>query len=208
MGSLLTRKERRGKKRPTPPSLDIVLSKSERNLVQESCMHEILKGKLWLGNQYAAGFHDPMTGVLPLESLKVLRKNKITHILSCIPERPNNFEKDGIIYMSVAMSDTKHFDLLACLQKTNAFINKAINESKGCILVHCQMGQSRSAATVIGYLMKANQMSYSEAFNLVKSKRRFIGNSKLRFFEQLKLYEKILMKEDNTKTNVTSKETD
>ena len=53
MGNLLGKKKSR--KRPTPPSLDIVLSNSERFMVDESCMHEILPGKLWLGNQYAAG---------------------------------------------------------------------------------------------------------------------------------------------------------
>ena len=53
MGNLVGKKKSR--KRPTPPSLDIVLSNSERFMVDESCMHEILPGKLWLGNQYAAG---------------------------------------------------------------------------------------------------------------------------------------------------------
>jgi len=59
MGNLFGGRKRR--KRPTPPSLDIVLSDSERIMVEESCMHEIIPGQLWLGNQYAAGFHDPMT---------------------------------------------------------------------------------------------------------------------------------------------------
>ena len=91
------------------------------------------------------------------------------------------------------MSDTEFFDLLACLKETNKFIDDCI-KSGGRILVHCQMGQSRSAATVVGYLMKSRHMTYDDAFKL--SKRRFIGNSKLRFFNQLKKYEARLMDGD------------
>jgi protein-tyrosine phosphatase len=128
---------------------------------------------------------------MPIDSLKILKKRNVTHILSCVPERPKLFENDGITYLCVAMSDTAYFDILECLETTNKFIEDAIR-SKGCVLVHCQMGQSRSAATVVGYLMKCRKMSYDDAFDLVKSKRRFIGNSKLRFFNQLKKYEKRL----------------
>ena len=136
-----------------------------------------------------------MTGVMPINALNILKEKGITHILSCIPNRPNLFEKDGIKYLSVGMSDTKFFNLLACLKETNKFIDDCI-KSDGRILVHCQMGQSRSAATVVGYLMKSRRMTYDDAFEFVKSKRRFIGNSKLRFFNQLKKYEATLMSGD------------
>ena len=136
-----------------------------------------------------------MTGVMPINALNILKEKGITHILSCVPDRPNLFEKDGIKYLSVGMSDTEFFDLLACLKETNKFIDDCI-KSGGRILVHCQMGQSRSAATVVGYLMKSRHMTYDDAFEFVKSKRRFIGNSKLRFFNQLKKYEARLMDGD------------
>ena len=137
-----------------------------------------------------------MTGVMPINAFSILKEKGITHILSCVPDRPNLFEENGIRYLCIAMSDTEFFDLLSCLEKTNKFIDDCF-QSKGRILVHCQMGQSRSAATVVGYLMKSQHMSYDEAFEFVKSRRRFIGNSKLRFFNQLKKYEAVLMNGDS-----------
>ncbi len=59
------------------------------------------------------------------------------------------------------------------------------------VLFHCAAGVSRSASFVIAYLMKANQISYLQAYNLVKTKRPIIRPNS-GFVQQLQEYEKYL----------------
>ena len=42
------------------------------------------------------------------------------------------------------------------------------------VLVHCMAGVSRSATLVIAYLMKSRNVSFNEAFAIVKSKRKLV----------------------------------
>ena len=50
-------------------------------------------------------------------------------------------------------------------------IAKSKNE---CVLIHCLSGQHRSAAIVIGYMMKQYQLTYQKAFDKVKEKRNCV----------------------------------
>ncbi len=74
--------------------------------------------------------------------------------------------------------------------KKNGFIGlddaKSLN---GKVLVHCQMGISRSPTIVIAYLMKRNDLTYDMAFNEVKLKRSIIDPNIL-FLSQLCDYER------------------
>lgn len=63
------------------------------------------------------------------------------------------------------------------------------NNSK--CLVHCKMGVSRSASTVIAYAMKENGWSLEKAYNFVKQKRS-IAQPNPAFMKQLAEYEGIL----------------
>lgn len=60
-------------------------------------------------------------------------------------------------------------DLNFYLDDATDFI--AANICKGCVLVHCGAGISRSAAVVIAYLCRYAGMSYAEALAFVKAKR-------------------------------------
>ena len=60
-------------------------------------------------------------------------------------------------------------DLDFYLDDTTDFI--AANIRRGCVLVHCGAGISRSAAVVIAYLCRYAGMSYAEALAFVKAKR-------------------------------------
>lgn len=60
-------------------------------------------------------------------------------------------------------------DLDFYLDDATTFI--ATNLKRGCVLVHCGAGISRSAAVVIAYLCRYAGMSYAEALAFVKAKR-------------------------------------
>lgn len=60
-------------------------------------------------------------------------------------------------------------DLDFYLDDATAFIADHI--AKGCVLVHCGAGISRSAAVVIAYLCRYAGMSYAKALTFVKAKR-------------------------------------
>lgn len=111
-------------------------------------MDEILPGKIWLGSQFAVGHIDALSGYSPPadRTFATLKRHNITHILSCI-DKPHLYEGNGIVYKTVVMSDSSSFDLLGCLKTTNNFIDASI-ESGGTVLVHCQMGESRSAGSL------------------------------------------------------------
>ena len=53
------------------------------------------------------------------------------------------------------------------------FIDASISNKKN-ILVHCQMGKSRSASVIIYYLMRKYNMTYNSAKTLLRSKRSLI----------------------------------
>ena len=95
-----------------------------------------------------------------------LRKYGITHILTMAfgmrPLYPNQF-----VYKCVNVYDCPTENLLAHFPEAIDFIREAINKG-GTVLVHCYAGISRSASTVIAYLMVENKMSFVNAANYVK----------------------------------------
>lgn len=60
-------------------------------------------------------------------------------------------------------------DLADYLDDVTAFIAAHIH--RGCVLVHCGAGRSRSVAVVVAYLCRFAGMSYSEALAFVKARR-------------------------------------
>lgn len=60
-------------------------------------------------------------------------------------------------------------DLDFYLDDATSFIAEHIR--RGCVLVHCGAGRSRSAAVVIAYLCRYAGMSYTEALTFVKARR-------------------------------------
>lgn len=73
---------------------------------------------------------------------------------------------DKTAYSSTHADDR---DLDDFLDDATSFI--AANIRRGCVLVHCGAGISRSAAVVIAYLCRYAGMSYAEALAFVKAKR-------------------------------------
>jgi protein-tyrosine phosphatase len=97
---------------------------------------------------------------------------------------------DGIEYFDVICDDTPCAKIGSLFELTHDFIDKSKSVGSN-VLVHCYAGISRSATIVISYLMKTYNMTYVDAFSIVKSKRSIIDPN-FGFCIELMEYEKTL----------------
>jgi len=126
------------------------------------------------------------SGLIASEKQVLLNLN-IRYILNVTTEEPNRFESDkelNITYMVCPIEDHVCQDITEVFEPCFLFIEKAVT-SNSKILVHCHQGISRSPAIVIGYLMTTKNMSYDEAYKLIKEARD-IAQPNEGFVRQLK----------------------
>ena len=128
---------------------------------------DLVRSGLFLGGQTAEE--------APIESLKV---HGITHVLqlgtnhvTMSPSHP-----DELKYLCIDIHDTVEADLIKALRKHKAmeFMDAAI-QYPNSLLVHCQMGMSRSATTVIVYLMLREGLTFWDALVQTVSARRVVS---------------------------------
>ena len=74
------------------------------------------------------------------------------------------------------------------MDKASEFINQA-QSNNGIILVHCQLGISRSTTCVIAYFIKYLGYTAMSALNFIKKKRTQVMPN-FGFLNQLMIYEK------------------
>ncbi|KAH9525761.1 hypothetical protein Btru_002296 [Bulinus truncatus] len=122
-------------------------------------------------------------------NLEELQKKGIGYILN-VTREIDNFFVGKFQYYNVRVLDVEQEELLKHWDKTYKFITKARNHSSK-VLVHCKMGVSRSASTVMAYLMKEKRWTVTKAYDFVKEKRSCV-NPNTGFMEQLSTYEGIL----------------
>ncbi|XP_067932108.1 protein phosphatase Slingshot homolog 1-like isoform X2 [Watersipora subatra] len=127
-------------------------------------------------------------------NLQELQENGIGYILN-VTKEIDNFFPGMFKYMNVRLYDDECSNLMKSWENTHGFICKARkNNSK--ILVHCKMGVSRSASTVIAFAMKEFNWSLEHALHVVQAKRSVIKPNDS-FMQQLQTYEGILMASKN-----------
>ncbi|NXP50924.1 SSH1 phosphatase, partial [Heliornis fulica] len=122
-------------------------------------------------------------------NLEELQGSGIDYILN-VTREIDNFFPGLFSYHNIRVYDEETTDLLAHWNEAYHFINKAKKNHSKC-LVHCKMGVSRSASTVIAYAMKEFGWSLEKAYNYVKQKRS-IARPNAGFMRQLLEYEGIL----------------
>ncbi|XP_022050305.1 protein phosphatase Slingshot homolog 1 isoform X1 [Acanthochromis polyacanthus] len=122
-------------------------------------------------------------------NLEELRDCGVGYILN-VTREIDNFFPGMFSYHNVRVYDEDATDLLAHWNDTYNFIVKAKKNNSKC-LVHCKMGVSRSASTVIAYAMKEYGWSLEKAYTFVKQKRS-IAQPNAGFMRQLAEYEGIL----------------
>jgi len=102
-------------------------------------------------------------------------------------------------HMYIPLRDNGSSNLLAKLDNSYDFAMES-QEPGNKLFIHCQFGQNRSAAYVIGFLMKSKNISFYEAYTLVKEKREIIHPHK-KYIEQLRRLDKQLHTIDSTPKN-------
>ncbi|XP_019956459.2 protein phosphatase Slingshot homolog 1 isoform X1 [Paralichthys olivaceus] len=122
-------------------------------------------------------------------NLEELQDTGVGYILN-VTREIDNFFPGTFSYHNIRVYDEEATDLLAHWNDTYNFIVKAKKNQSKC-LVHCKMGVSRSASTVIAYAMKEHSWSLEKAYNFVKQKRS-ITRPNPGFMRQLAEYEGIL----------------
>ncbi|ETO15923.1 Dual specificity phosphatase, catalytic domain containing protein [Reticulomyxa filosa] len=85
--------------------------------------------------------------------------------------------------------DREDFPIKQVFHKAYKLIDETLFEHKKSVLVHCNMGVSRSATIVIAYLIKKCCLNYQEAYTLLKQCRKEI-NPNRGFVKQLLEWEK------------------
>ncbi|EPY21304.1 protein-tyrosine phosphatase [Strigomonas culicis] len=101
---------------------------------------------------------------------------------------------DGGKHRVIVVDDIPGADIFSSFQEAIEFIDESQRREQGC-LVHCFAGLSRSATTVIAYLMAKKKMRMDEAYLVTKKGRPAILPNKS-FLEQLIQLDKQLFPDD------------
>jgi len=141
--------------------------------------------QLYLGNEQDAQQVEKLIGL------------GITHIISVAGSW-----RDKDLYpkhMYIPMHDNGSSNLVAKIDKSYDFAMES-QEPGNKLFIHCQWGQNRSASFVIGFLMKSKNLSFHEAYTLLKEKRELIHPHK-KYIEQLRQLDLELYKVHSTPKN-------
>ena len=104
-----------------------------------------------------------------------LKHAGITHVVSCLPKAAQGsvaFLRDEFQTVFVPMHDGIHEDIASKFPVFFDFVDKASQRhSDAKVLVHCEVGVSRSASLVIALVMKRRHQRFFEAYRSVRAKR-------------------------------------
>ncbi|XP_035297941.1 protein phosphatase Slingshot homolog 3 isoform X2 [Cricetulus griseus] len=114
---------------------------------------------------------------------------RVSHILNMAREI-DNFFPERFTYHNVRVWDEESAQLLPHWKETHRFIERARAQGTR-VLVHCKMGVSRSAATVLAYAMKQYGWGLEQALIHVQELRPIVRPNP-GFLRQLQTYQGIL----------------
>ena len=157
-----------------------------------NALDEILPG-VFLGNMYST---EP----------KVLHTYRIRAVLNVatpkIDLNQNRYPlKDHLVFEIDDVPDSANELKKQVFPKAFQFLNKYAHPKsklKTNVLIHCAAGVSRSATTLIGWLMSTFGMPLSSAVELLQSKRPIV-NPNYGFMKMLREYEQFLKRYNKTK---------
>mmetsp|Transcript_37922 Transcript_37922/g.70737 ORF Transcript_37922/g.70737 Transcript_37922/m.70737 type:complete len:195 (+) Transcript_37922:53-637(+) len=112
-------------------------------------LHQVAPG-VYLGNKQAAA----LPGLLHAHGVVAV---------CAVGAKPNHHE--GLIYHHVSVKDNGNDSMFPFLDDSCDFIHR--HRCLGAVLVHCKGGISRSPCLLVAYLMKYEDLSISEALEVV-----------------------------------------
>ncbi|XP_071495167.1 dual specificity protein phosphatase 3-like [Diadema antillarum] len=129
-------------------------------------------------NVYVGG----KTAAADKEKLKELG---ITHILNCaqgakffhVDTSAEDYADVDIKFCGLMVSDFPTSDIKQHFDTAVSFIDEALAQENGKVLVHCVQGFSRSASVAVAYLMLRRGLTVQEAVKTVREKREIGPNS-------------------------------
>ena len=119
-------------------------------------------------------------------NIKGLKDLKINYVLNCAIECLDSYPSN-IKYCHLKINDMPSFQIIPFFEKATSFINNA-HLNNGNILVHCQLGISRSTTCVIAYFIKYLGYTAMDALTFIKRKRPQVMPN-FGFLQQLNKYE-------------------
>lgn len=128
----------------------------DREKIPIACLEDEELNWIWIGDREDA------------RDLQLLKQKNIKYILNCTPTRteggvPNYYEKDPTMsYCRLAMLDNSTQLLSKHYEAAWEFFEKVRSREDGGVLVHCNMGVSRSTSMVCAYVMKHYQYSFDD----------------------------------------------
>lgn len=86
----------------------------------------------------------------------------------------SDIKNNSCMIFNIPMDDEESFPINKYFDYTFCMIELSLIK-KYKTLINCHMGISRSASIVIAYLMRKKNLSYYDAYDFVKSKRKIIN---------------------------------
>ena len=124
-----------------------------------------------------------------MQQVRRFKKKGIKKVLSVWDSNGPKYNDNEFIHKKIKVADVYTFNIIK-------YFGECLNFIKGDekVFVHCLAGSSRSASIVIAYIMWSEKKTFTEAFDIVKSKRFISPNEG--FIEQLKMFEKLLVEKN------------
>ena len=143
-----------------------------------------------------------ISGYLIGKNFDYLKNNNFTHVINCslgssmenrLTEQnsENEYQKLGIKYLPIFLRDDPEVDIIFHFFNIIDFIESDKEVENKKILFHCIEGISRAPTMFAGYIMWKNNLSVTNAIELLKSKRHCVDIN-LGFNIQLQKWENYL----------------
>ncbi|CAG8564885.1 28491_t:CDS:2 [Dentiscutata erythropus] len=173
------------------------LSLTKGNLGVELCESQILNENSVV-KQFIGDFAVEILPRLKRAALNKdwLKYHKITNILTISlnirPRFPESF-----VYKVIAIKDSEFQNISKYFDETFMFIQNGLDQEDRRILVHCEMGISRSPSVVIAYIMRSQKKSLKDALAFVQERRPIVMPNQ-GFYKQLEEFETELSLNNNS----------
>ena len=135
-------------------------------------------------NLYVGNYESPV-------DTEFLKKANIKLIINCTKNYKYKID-DSINILRLNITDfnspENNIIIASNIDKILDIIHIYLNSNEG-VLVHCHMGQQRSAMIISCYLMKYKKMKLEETIEKIKLKRKYAFLPEITFIDFLKYYE-------------------